>query len=210
MEMQGKPGEDKQTEMWRVSTETQRIGRETEIQRKRWGKRRRKHRKTKRKRETDVETPSPWPEGTGVDSETSEVSRLKAGGPGGSEVLISGQRWVDNQRTATGLSDRDKGKLLTQPPACPEERLRNGASGSMALGVGGGQSPIVRGPFPHSTRACAPAQGRGGCQLGDTCFLTGLLITVGTRRSSAPTEGLTGRCVNHPNPTDPCGLVFST
>ena len=169
-----------------------------------------KERNRKRKRETDVETPSPWPEGTEVDSETSEVGRLKAGGPGGSEVLISGQRWVDNQRTATGLSDRDKGKLLTQPPACPEERLRNGASGSMALGVGGGQSPIVRGPFPHSARACAPAQGRGGCQLGDTCFLTGLLITVGTRRSSAPTEGLTGRCVNHPNPTDPHGLVFST
>lgn len=28
--MQGKPGEDKQTEMWRVSTETQRIGREAD------------------------------------------------------------------------------------------------------------------------------------------------------------------------------------
>lgn len=88
------------------------------------------------------------------------------------------------------------------PPACPEERLRNGAARSMALGAGGGQSPIVKGPFSHSTWACAPAQGRGGCQIGDTCFLAGWSL-VGTRRSSAPTEGLPGRCVYHPHPTEP-------
>lgn len=63
-------------------------------------------------RDTNRQTrrhPPPWP-GRELDTE-----RLGEGGPGGSRVLISGQRWVDTQRTATGLSDRDKGKQLMQP-----------------------------------------------------------------------------------------------
>ena len=75
----------------------------------------------------------------------------------------------------------------------------------MAQGAGGGQSPIVRRPFPHSAWLCTSAWGRGGDRLGDTCSLAGwLALSCGdTEALEHPQRQLKGRWVNHPNPTEP-------
>ena len=135
-----------------------------------------------------------------------------------------GERWTDRDmeegdqegqepwyparggRTIKAQSERDKGKLLMKPLfACPEESLRNGGARSMAQGAGGGQSPIVRRPFPHSAWLCTPAWGRGGDRLGDTCSLAGRLALSGgdTEALEHPQRQLKDRWVNHPNPTEP-------
>lgn len=91
----------------------------------------------------------------------------------GSEVLMSGQRWVDHQKTARELSDRDKEALLTQPPVTrlPGREIEKWSCQEHGTGCRGGQSLIVPGPFPHSAWACAPARGRLGGRFGDTRFL---------------------------------------
>lgn len=75
----------------------------------------------------------------------------------------------------------------------------------MAQGAGGGQSPIVRRPFPHRAWLCTPAWGQGGNRLGDTRSLAGrLALSCGdTEALEHPQRRLKGRWVNHPNPTEP-------
>lgn len=75
----------------------------------------------------------------------------------------------------------------------------------MARGAGGGQSPIVPRPFPHSAWLCTPAWGRGGDRLGDTHSLAGrLALSCGdTEALEHPQRRLQGRCVNHPNLAEP-------
>lgn len=101
--MQWKPGEDKQTEMWRVSTKTQRIGRKnrTEIQRKRWE---RDRGNTGKPRERDGCVPT-TARGTEVDSEASEVGKSGAGGQEGQSPHI---------RAEVGGQSKDSNRTVSQ------------------------------------------------------------------------------------------------
>lgn len=122
-----------------------------------------------------------------------------------SEVLISGQRWVDNQKTVRELSDNDREKLLTQPPVTRllGREIEKWSCQEQGTRCRGGQSLIVPGPFP-TVPGPAPQPGAGsGASLVTHAFSLVGSLSRGDKEVVSTHRGTYSRCVNQPNPLNP-------